>query len=58
MLAIASIAHVNFVKGAVAAVVVMLAVGYVASDAEIDSFHSITSVKLLCAESLQIMRGY
>ena len=58
MIALASAAHVNFIEGAVAAVVVILAVGYVASNAEIDGFHMFTSVKLLCAERLQIMRGY
>lgn len=50
MIALASATHVNFIEGAVAAVVVILAVGYVASNAEIDGFHTFTSVKLLCAK--------
>ena len=58
MIAFASAAYMNFIESAVAAVVVILAVGYVASNAEIDGFHMFTSVKLLCAEISQIMRGY
>ena len=42
VVAVAGIAYVNFVKRAVAAVVVILAGGYVASNAEIDVFHNFT----------------
>ena len=58
MFALAGTAYVNLIKSAVAAVVVILAFGYVASNAEIDGFHMFTSVKILCAEGRQIMRGY
>ncbi len=45
VLAFAGAAYVNLVKRAVAAVVIVLAVGYVASDTEIDVFHYNSSVK-------------
>ena len=48
MIAVAGAANVNFVERAVTAVVVVLAVGYVASNTEIDGFHSFTSVTLFC----------
>ena len=58
VVALASATNVNFIERAIAAVVIILAVGYVASNAEINGFHTFTSVKILCAAVRQIMRGY
>ncbi len=52
MFIIASATNVYLVKRAVAAVMVILAIRNVASNAEINGFHVITSVKLLCAQVL------
>lgn len=49
VVAVAGAAYVNSVQRAVTAVVVILALGNVAGNAEIDIFHNYTSVKLLCA---------
>lgn len=58
MIAVASATNVYLVKRAVAAVMVILAVRNVASNAEIYVFHVITSVKLLCARRFEIILGY
>lgn len=43
MVAVASATDVNLIKRAVTAVVVILAFGYVASNAEVNGFHTFSS---------------